>query len=407
MSIILRVTLPLAGVGFLNQASRGIIATIGPLLALELGLSASQLGLLAAAVFVTYALAQMPVGLALDLFGARRTQTTLATIAGCGFLLSALAEDALMLGLGRLLTGLGVAAALMAMLQATAQWFPRDRVAAMTGLGSFFSGVGALAVTLPVQWALPHIGWRGCFWVLSVAGFAVALWIALAVPDRPPGDVARVRRSLTNEIAEYGPIFANANFLRFLPMIATISGLSFTFGGLWSGPWLRDVAGLGDEPRATILLFYGIGFMLGNLLVGRWVGWAQRRGWPPMAVTMASLGGQVAIMLALLLRPEGFATLAPLFVGFGFVSAGGPAGYAVMGQGFSRELAGRVATAINFTMLVLTVVLQNAIGWVLDFWPRTASGGWHPDGYSVALGGILLLQCAAAGATLRLGKGEA
>ncbi|MBR0657067.1 MFS transporter [Plastoroseomonas arctica] len=407
MSIILRVTLPLAGVGFLNQASRGIIATIGPLLALELGLSASQLGLLAAAVFVTYALAQMPVGLALDLFGARRTQATLAAVAGCGFLLSALAEDALTLGLGRLLTGCGVAAALMALLQATAQWFPRDRVAAMTGLGSFFSGVGALAVTLPVQWALPHIGWRGCFWALSACGFAVALWIALSVPDRPPGAVAPVRRSLASEIAEYGRIFADANFLRFLPMLAMTSGLTFTFGGLWSGPWLRDVAGLTDEPRATILLCFALGFMLGNLIVGRWVGWAQRRGWPAMVVPMVALGGQALVMLALLLSPNALAILAPLFIAFGFISAGGPAGYAVMGQGFPRELAGRVATAINFTMLVLTVVLQNAIGWVLDFWPRTASAGWDPAGYAVALGGILLLQCAAAGATLRRAKGEA
>ena len=407
MSVILRVTLPLAGVGFLNQASRGIIATIGPLLALELGLSASQLGLLAAAVFVTYALAQMPVGLALDLFGARRTQATLATIAGFGFVLSALAEDALMLGLGRLLTGLGVAAALMALLQATAQWVPRDKVAAMTGLGSFFGGVGALMVTLPVQWALPHIGWRGCFWVLSVAGFAVALWIALAVPDRAPGAAAPTRRGLIREIAEYGRIFADANFLRYLPTLAVISGLTFTFGGLWSGPWLRDVAGLEDEPRAAILLCFAIGFMTGNLIVGRWVGWAQRRGWPPMVVPMASLGGQAAVMLALLLRPDGMAVLAPLFIVFGFISAGGPAGYAVMGQSFSRELAGRVATAINFTMLVLTVVLQSAIGWVLDFWPRTAAGGWAPAGYSAALAGVVVLQCAAAAFTLRRSKGDA
>jgi len=276
----------------------------------------------------------------------------------------------------------------------------------MAGLGSFFSGVGALVVTLPVQWALPAIGWRGCFWLLSAAGFAVALWIALAVPDRAPGATAPVRRGLGSEIAEYGRIFANANFLRFLPLLAMISGLTFTFGGLWSGPWLRDVAGLSDEPRATILLCFAIGFMTGNLVVGRWVGWAQRRGWPGMVVPISALAGQALVMAALLLRPGTLAILAPLFIVFGFISAGGPAGYAVMGQSFSRELAGRVATAINFTMLVLTVVLQNAIGWVLDFWPRMPGGGWDPAGYSVALCGILLLQCAAAAATLRRPKGE-
>ena len=31
-------------------------------------------------------------------------------------------------------------------------------------------------------------------------------------------------------------------------------------------------------------------------------------------------------------------------------------------------------------------LLQSAIGWILDQWPRTAAGGWDPRGYSAALG---------------------
>ena len=70
-----RITLPLAAVNFLNQASRAVLAVIGPLLAIEFALSASDLGLLAAVFFVAYAAAQLPVGVALDLYGARRVQT--------------------------------------------------------------------------------------------------------------------------------------------------------------------------------------------------------------------------------------------------------------------------------------------------------------------------------------------
>lgn len=46
------VTLPLGMVNFINQASRALMAIIGPALALEFGLSASDLGLLAAVLFV-------------------------------------------------------------------------------------------------------------------------------------------------------------------------------------------------------------------------------------------------------------------------------------------------------------------------------------------------------------------
>ena len=59
MNIFGRVTLPLAGMNFVNQISRTVVATIAPLLAMEFGLSAGQLGLLAACFFVAYAATQL------------------------------------------------------------------------------------------------------------------------------------------------------------------------------------------------------------------------------------------------------------------------------------------------------------------------------------------------------------
>jgi predicted MFS family arabinose efflux permease len=407
LSIFLRVTLPLAGMNFVNQMARAVIATIGPVLALELGLSASGLGLLAAAVFVTYAMAQLPVGLALDLFGARRTQTVLASIAGIGSLMSALAPDALLLGLGRMITGIGIAAGLMGMLQANTQWYPRERVAAVTGRGSFIAALGGLSATLPVQYLLPIIGWRGAFCGIAVIAFAVALWIWFSVPDRPPGIAMRERRRLRDEVAEYGRIFRHAGFLRFLPMVAMITALSFTMMGLWAGPWLRDVGGLPDHPRATALLCLALGATLGSLVLGHWASAAQARGWPALTVPALALAGQALLLLVLMTAPGGgFGVLAPLWFAFGFAGAGGPPGYAALAQIFPRELAGRVATSVNLTMLVIVILLQNAIGWVLDLWPRMATGGWNPEGYAAAFGGILLLQAAAACATLRPGQGR-
>ena len=53
--LFLLITLPLASLNLINQASRTIMAIIGPVLASELSLSASQLGLLAACMFASYA----------------------------------------------------------------------------------------------------------------------------------------------------------------------------------------------------------------------------------------------------------------------------------------------------------------------------------------------------------------
>jgi hypothetical protein len=86
--------------------------------------------------------------------------------------------------------------------------------------------------------------------------------------------------------------------------------------------------------------------------------------------------------------------------------AGATAGYITVGQMFPPEQTARVATAVNTLTLVGAFVLQAAVGWVLDLWPRTASGGWDPRGYSVALAISLALQLFVA-ARLFSGSGAA
>jgi hypothetical protein len=66
-----------------------------------------------------------------------------------------------------------------------------------------------------------------------------------------------------------------------------------------------------------------------------------------------------------------------------------------VGQRFGPELAGRVGTALNFTMLATVFFLQNIIGWILDLWPRTANDGWSPVAYGWAMGLTVVLQAAA------------
>ncbi|MCX8133524.1 MAG: MFS transporter [Roseococcus sp.] len=388
-----RITLPLAAVNFLNQASRAVLALIGPLLAVEFALSASDLGLLAAVFFAAYAAAQLPVGVALDRYGARRVQTVLALTAAAGFALCALAEGALMLGLGRFVTGVGISAGLMAMLKANAQWFPKARVAALTGSGVFVGALGGMMATLPLQSLLPLLGWRGGFALLALLACAVAAWIWFSLADAPPGWRPPPRRGLAAEIAAFGPIFRHPYFLRFVPAIMVLSGMNFVYQGLWAGPWLRDVAGLGEAARALVLFCYAGGMALGSIGTGQAASFFQARGASPMLVPLLGMGTQFALQLLFILHPPGaLASLCLAWFLFAVCGSSGPAGYAAVGQRFGPELAGRVATAINGAMLVLVFVLQYAIGAILDLWPRTASGGWDAAGYAWAMGLTVLLQ---------------
>lgn len=393
MHSFLRVTLPLAAVNFLNQASRAVLAVIGPLLAIEFALSASDLGLLAAVFFVAYAATQLPVGIALDMFGARRVQSVLALTSALGFVLCAMADGVIMLGIGRFITGIGISAGLMAMLKANTQWFPKARVAAMTGSGVFIGAMGGMMATLPLQSVLPMVGWRGGFAILAVLSCIIASWIWFSVDDAPPGHVRPPKRGLLAEVKAFGPIFRHPYFLRFVPAIVVLSGLNFVYQGLWAGPWLRDVAGLGDGARAVVLFAYACGMAAGSLGTGQAASFFQARGQSPMLVPCLGMALQIALQAMLIFAPpSGIVALCAIWFCFAVAGSSGPAGYAAVGQRFGAEYAGRVATAINGSMLVLVFTLQYVIGAILDLWPTTAAGGWDAAGYGWAMGVTLLLQ---------------
>jgi sugar phosphate permease len=386
--LFLQVTLPLAALNFVSQASRTVMAIIGPVLAVEFGLSASELGLLAACMFAAYGAAQLPIGVALDVLGARRVQAALGLVAAAGFALFALSGGLAGFTVARLIIGVGIAAGLMAILKANTQWFAPAQVAGMTGLAMAVATLGSVLATVPVEAALPAIGWRGVFWLLAGMSAAVAAWIFLSVRDQPR---SAARRAPGEEFAVMGRILGSRLFWRYGPATAMLTILNFTYLGLWAGPWLRDVAGYDGPARAQTLLLYTLAMTAGSLVAGQASSRAQARGRSALLVPKICFAGLLAAQVGLMLQPAG-AAVTLLWLMFAFFGAGGPAAYVAVGQMFPPEQIGRVSTAINTLTLGGAFVLQSAIGAILDLWPRTQAGGWAPAGYSAALGLSVVAQ---------------
>ncbi len=376
-----RVTLPLAGLNWVNQAARGVMAVIGPVLAVEYGLTASQLGLLASVLFLAYCLWQLPMGVLLDVYGPRRVQTWMGLLAAAGCALFAVSDGIIGFMIARAMIGVGIAGGLMAVLKANSQFFARAEVAGVTGIAMFIAASGSLLATAPVEALLPHIGWRGAFWILVAITLAVSLWIFTSVEDKP-GQPSRGWR------AEWGVVVAigtSGIFWKLTPLIALMSIFTFTYHGLWAGPWLRDVAGLDGHARAATLFCYAIGMMTGGLMMGQLTSRVQKRGYPPMLVPAAAAVVMLLIQLGFVFGPRDFVTVTVLWSLLALIAAAGPPGYAVIAQFFPVEQMGRVSTVINTVVLGGAFLMQSLIGWILDLWPRTASGGWDPAGYFWAM----------------------
>lgn len=385
----LRVTLPFAAANFMNQCARTIMAIVGPVLAVEFGLSASELGLLAACMFASYAAAQLPLGVALDKFGPRRMQAALMTFAALGFAVFALSSSFGGLAAARLMLGVGISAGLMAVIKANADWFPPSRVAAMTGIAMAIGGLGSAMTTAPVQAILPVLGWRGVFWILAACTLAVAAGIFFFVPDKPR---TAPPRSVREDILVTVRIFRSGKFWLLGPAVAALAMLNFAYLGLWAGPWLRDVAGMDGPARANLLFLYTLAMMAGSVVTGNLASRATAAGLPPFLVPVAGVAVTVLMQVGLIFQPSSAPVVTALWLTMAFFGASGPAAYIAVGQMFPPEQTGRVSSAVNMFTLGFAFLLQAAIGWILDLWPRTAAGGWDPDGYSWALALSAFLQ---------------
>jgi MFS family permease len=393
-----RVFLPFAFGYFLSYLFRVINAVIAPALVADLDLAPADLGILTGIYLITFALAQVPLGIALDRWGARRTEAAMLLLAVLGAVVFATAESFAGVLAGRALIGLGVSACLMAAFKAFVVWFPAERLPLINGWQLAAGGLGAITATTPVAAALDVVGWRGVFMVAAGLALLAALLIIAVVPEERPATrrAAAAARPPAATLAELGRgtrhVFASAYFWRVAPMTVAAQAGFMGMQGLWLGPWLRDVAALPPDGVARALMIVATAMVAGFIGLG-WAGArAAAAGIGPMSVTVLSVAALILVQVPLV---AGISAGLPVTLAlFGFFGTGGLVAYAGLTQRFPAALAGRVNTAINLLVFVGAFVVQWGMGWVIGRFPATVPGHYAAEGYRTAFAVMLALQVA-------------
>lgn len=388
----LRIFVPFALGYFLSYLYRTVNAVLAPDLVRDLGIDPARLGLLTSAYFLAFAIAQLPLGILLDRYGPRRVEALLLLFAAAGALLFARATTLGELMLGRGLIGLGVAACLMAAFKAFSQWFPPDRLPFTNGVQMVSGGLGALAATAPVELALQVTDWRGVFLVLSGMTLAVAVCIFTVVPDQAGGLGGE---SLRQQLAGVGSIFSSRTFWGITPWAVSAQATYLSLIGLWAGPWLRDVGGLGRLAVANALLGVSLAMIAGYFAFGTLAAHLGRRGIPAARVAAVGMLAFLCVQLPLFMPWRSPAVL--LWLLFGFFGTACILPYAVLSQQFPPRLAGRVNTGLNLLVFLAAFAAQWGVGVMVGQWPETAVGGYAPEGYRWGLGLLAGLQSLGAG----------
>lgn len=385
MNLWLRVFLPFAAGYYFSYFLRNVNAVIAPELTRELGVSATDLGLLTSAYLLTFGAVQLPLGLALDRYGPRRVEAALLLVAAAGCLLFAVGHSMTELAVARGLIGLGVSACLMAAFKSFGLWFGVERQASLNAAIMAAGGLGALTASTPLSWAIPAFGWRAVFFALALAGLAAALLI-WRTPDKP---AAATGEPLAQQLAGLARVLKSRAFWTYMPQSTLIIGGFIALQGLWAVPWLMNFSGLPRDAAAHHLLLMSIGMLLGFLGIAVGVGPLAQRGIPAERLLQTGMG---LGMLTTLLIVLGIGPSEPLWFALGLVFSVGNLAYALLQKHFAGSLAGRVNTALNLMVFVGAFSIQWGFGAAVD--ALQAGGLSAHDAYQTSFGALLAAQTA-------------
>ncbi len=345
-----------------NRSSLGVA---GLMAAERFDIRATQLALFTVVQLVVYAGSQVPVGVLIDRFGARRMLLAGIALMSVGQLLFALA-DSFALGLvARGVIGVGDAAVFTPGLRLIYAWFEPRRATVLGSLTGYSGQLGAIAASFPLTLLLRELGWTRTFAVAAVLGLGFLALVALLIRDSPDREVEPVPVRLHRLAREMGEVWRNPGTrLGLWAHFVTAFSIT-TFVMLWGYPFLVTGEGLSPAQANTILSLIAVATVAGGVLLTRIT--LRRRAQRALVVQGVVL--VVAASWTVILLWPGRAPFAVLLVALLLVAAGGPA--SMIGFDLARtfnpdRVIGRANGIVNVGNFTGALIVAAAVGVILD-----------------------------------------
>jgi sugar phosphate permease len=354
---------------FFQRVAPGVMTSE---LSVEFGLSAAALGNLSALYFYSYVAMQIPTGILADIWGPRRLLSAGALVAGLGSLMFAFSTDIGLAGIGRLLIGGSVAVTFVSMLKLAHHWFLPRQFALASGMALFVGIVGAVFAGVPLQMSIESFGWRQ---VMAVsAGWPIIIglivWIMVRDDPREKGYQGHISIESSTDTQPWKHAlkglqqvfrFKNTWLLSIVP--GGVVGSITAFAGLWGVPFLVTHHGMSKTEAAAICSAMLIAWAVAGPLFGFFSDhFGRRKPFYIFGCAVIALGWSIIYLVPDLEKTW----LITLLMIIGLASGCMILGFAFAKESVPQNLAGTVSGVVNMGVMTGPMVLQPAVGWMLD-----------------------------------------
>lgn len=348
------------------------------------GVDASRLAVFTAVQVGVYALAQIPVGLAIDRFGARRTMVVGALVMATGQIVLALTASYPIAILARVLIGAGDASAFLSAMRLLPAWFPLRVTPLFTQLTAGLGQIGQFISAVPFLMLLHAEGWTASFLALGSGIALVGIAAAIAIADVPPAPAEpdgrtgsgggtsssenRAPRATVREmlgIVLRHPVCWQGFFTHWVGLMHQA-----TFTLLWGMPLMTLAMGLSPAQAGGVLVVNTIAAVAAGPLMGMASArFAARRGTLTVVISVALMGMWVVFLLPD--APRGLAAIIALNIGMAALSSASSLGFDSVREAVDRRALATGTGLSNMGGFLAAMVAAQGIGVLLD----VSSGG--------------------------------
>ena len=324
----------------------------------EFNLTSFETASISLAYLLAYGLMQLPAGLMLDRFGARRLLPIAAGLSALSVFLFSQADGFLMLLSARILAGTFMAFVFPGTGKIARNRLPARRFALAMALADMCFGVGAIsAVFVPTLFS--DISWRMLMQGQALLGLALGLflWATLffTKPDgSPPHEPGEVKRAIWDSLRR--PLVRKG-----IGLSVWGAGLTFGFGGYWNVK-IQEACGCTSDEISTLEVGLFSGLAVGMLVAGLLGARSER--WRVILRTSTTL---TLILMAATLWLSARASmdvLLVLMVGLGLLFGSCSLAFAVAAFGLPSNQSATVVAIVNAGGCLSGALLQALPIWL-------------------------------------------
>ncbi len=322
-----------------------------------------QLGLIGAMYFYAYAAFQLPAGILVDKYGAKRLLVIASTVLTLGSFLFTTTSSSSIAQLSRFMIGMGSAFAFVGCLKIGRQWLAVSSFPLVVGLTNFCGTLGALGGGKPLANLIQIYDWQHVMMLVSFAGLFITVLMWLFLHDKQLKESEKFALSHLGLLSGLKCVMRCPQSWVMAIYSALLVAPIVALPEMWGVEYLKISYDISATQASAITHTIFIGTAVGGALIG----WAMTILQDKLRFMMfSSSGALVLLSLFLYAQDISYANLYAILFCYGVLTANMLLSFTLITRLHPEWAQGAAIGFTNMVIMAFGGMMQHGIGWLLQ-----------------------------------------